>query len=106
MERQLGSRTLPSTAPRDGRLRGGSLTCLHQALDHGLGGVRRVQKNLCCGSLKRDPHGPFYIILKALSCYDFENNIPASFNQPFPKKIRHGNPSLNSDKCPENDIML
>ncbi len=76
--RQLGSRTLLSTAPEDGRLRGGSLTCLHQDPDHGLGGGRRALKNLCCGSLKRDPHGPFYIILRALNCYDFGNNDPAS----------------------------
>ncbi len=43
-ERQLGPETLPSTAPEDGRLREGSLLCLHQAPDHGLGGVRRAQK--------------------------------------------------------------
>jgi hypothetical protein len=23
----------------------------------------------CCGSLKRDPHGPFCLIFKALNCY-------------------------------------
>jgi hypothetical protein len=41
IERQLGPGTLPSTAPEDGRLREGSLLCLHHAPDHGLGGVRR-----------------------------------------------------------------
>jgi hypothetical protein len=49
MERQLGPETLPSTAPEDSRLRGGSLPCLHHAPDHGLGGVRQALKNLCCG---------------------------------------------------------
>jgi hypothetical protein len=38
--------TIGGQAPEDGRLRGGSLTCLYQAPDHGLGGVRRAQKNL------------------------------------------------------------
>jgi hypothetical protein len=33
-------------APRDGRLRGGSLPCLHQTPDHGLRGVRQALKNL------------------------------------------------------------
>ena len=46
MERQLGPETLPSTAPEDGRLREGSLLCLHHAPDHGLGGVRQAFKNL------------------------------------------------------------
>jgi hypothetical protein len=55
MERQLGPETLPSTAPEDGRLREGSLPCLHHAPDHGLGGVRQAFKNLCCGLLKRPP---------------------------------------------------
>ncbi len=55
IERQLGPGTLPSTAPEDGRLREGSLLCLHHAPDHGLGGVRQAFKNLCCGLLKRPP---------------------------------------------------
>ena len=50
IERQLGSRTLYCTAPGDGRLRGGSLPCLHQAPDHGLGGVRRAEK-VCVAAL-------------------------------------------------------
>ncbi len=59
IERQLGPGTLPSTAPEDGRLREGSLPCLRQAPDHGLGGVRRALNNLCCGLLKRPPsNGP------------------------------------------------
>ncbi len=71
IERQLGPLALPSTAPEDGRLRGGSLPCLLQVPDHGLGGVRLPQKSLCCGSLKRDPHGPFCLSFKALNCYQF-----------------------------------
>jgi hypothetical protein len=46
MERQLGPEILPSTAPEDGRLREGSLPCLHHAPDHGLGGVRQAEKIL------------------------------------------------------------
>jgi hypothetical protein len=46
IERQLGPESLPSTAPEDGRLREGSLLCLHHAPDHGLGGVPQAFKNL------------------------------------------------------------
>ena len=58
MERQLGLETLPSTAPEDGRLRGGSLPCLRQAPDHGLGGVRRALKIVLRSSEKTPLNRP------------------------------------------------
>jgi hypothetical protein len=50
IERQLGSRTLLSTAPEDGRLREDSLPCLCRTPDHGLWGVRRAEK-ICVAAL-------------------------------------------------------
>jgi hypothetical protein len=50
MERQLGSRTLLSTAPEDGRLREDGLLCLRRTPNHGLGGVRRAEK-ICVAAL-------------------------------------------------------
>ena len=58
MERQLSPETLPSTAPEDGRLRGGSLPCLRQAPDHGLGGVRRALKIVLRSSEKTPLNRP------------------------------------------------
>jgi hypothetical protein len=58
IERQLGPETLPSTAPEDGRLRGGSLLCLHQAPDHGLGGVPRALKIVLRSSEKTPLNRP------------------------------------------------
>jgi hypothetical protein len=76
MERQLGPDTLPSTAPEDGRLREGSLLCLRHAPDHGLGGVPRAFKNLCCGSLKRPPSiGPVRYKKRRQRLKDYEKNF-------------------------------
>jgi hypothetical protein len=58
MERQLGSRTLLSTAPEDGRLREDGLPCLRRPLITAMGAFDEQRKFVLRLSEKRPPRPP------------------------------------------------